>query len=282
MNNPLQKASQILKRVVGGDDPPPPLPQKYVNTLRNIEACTGSLEGKTILEVGADPAGRFLTYLDEQRNLGRAVGINPCMLEEKQFGKVDLRKVDARKIPYGDSEFDLITSTSVFEHVQDLDVALAEIHRVLKPGGYMYAGLGPIWSGVWGHHLWFYYQDKVVDWRSHKLPPYAHLLMSESELTDWCQKKYNDSVLTEKVVEFVYRSDEQNQLFYSDYEKLVEDSPFETVYFVGVPDAPLTEGYECHNSGQLFRDLRARYPGKSGFGYHLIWMLLTKPAEQFA
>jgi SAM-dependent methyltransferase len=277
MNNPFQSVRRVLQRGKAQDFSAKELPQKYVNTLRNIEACTGSLNGKAILEVGSDPAGRFLTYLDQQRSLSSAIGINPCISEERAFGNVQLKKADARQMPFPDAQFDLVTSTSVFEHVQNLDTALGEMYRVLKPGGYMYAGLGPIWSGVWGHHLWFYYQNKVVDWRSHKLPPYAHLLMSEAELAEWCRKEYDDSALTEKIVEFVYHSEEQNRLFYNDYEQIVEESPFETVYFVGVPDAPLIEGYECHNSGQLFRDLRTCYPGKSGFGYHLIWMLLTKP-----
>lgn len=279
MKNPLQSVRRVFQGVSGSKPGQEKLPQKYVNTVRNIEACTGSLDGKSILEVGSDPAGRFLTYLNQQRRLERAIGINPCIREEKVFGKVELRKVDAREIPYPDCCFDLVTSTSVFEHVQNLDVALNEIYRVLKPGGYMYAGLGPIWSGCWGHHLWFYHQNQVIDWRSHQLPPYAHLLMSEAELTAWCKEKYQDTDLVQKIVKFVFHSDEQNRLFFSDYEKIVNDSRFETVYFVGVPDVPLIEGYECHNSRQLFRDLRRRYPDKSGFGYHLIWMLLTRPEK---
>lgn len=38
-------------------------------------------------------------------------------------------------IPFEDASFDFVFSTSVFEHVKDHDAALAEIARVLKPGG---------------------------------------------------------------------------------------------------------------------------------------------------
>jgi SAM-dependent methyltransferase len=39
------------------------------------------------------------------------------------------------RIPFDDDAFDLVFSITVFEHVMDYDSALAEIRRVLKPGG---------------------------------------------------------------------------------------------------------------------------------------------------
>jgi SAM-dependent methyltransferase len=39
------------------------------------------------------------------------------------------------KIPWPDETFDFVFATSVFEHVTDQELAYAEIHRVLKPGG---------------------------------------------------------------------------------------------------------------------------------------------------
>ena len=38
-------------------------------------------------------------------------------------------------IPFPDSMFEVVLNNQVMEHVQDLDTALSEIHRVLKPGG---------------------------------------------------------------------------------------------------------------------------------------------------
>jgi SAM-dependent methyltransferase len=42
-------------------------------------------------------------------------------------------------IPFGDSTFDLVISNQVFEHVEDLNLVLAEITRVLKPGAQLLA-----------------------------------------------------------------------------------------------------------------------------------------------
>ena len=38
-------------------------------------------------------------------------------------------------VPWPDNTFDFVFATSVFEHVSDQDLAYAEVHRVLKPGG---------------------------------------------------------------------------------------------------------------------------------------------------
>ena len=39
------------------------------------------------------------------------------------------------RLPYDDNSFDYIVSETVFEHVKNTDATIAEIHRVLKPGG---------------------------------------------------------------------------------------------------------------------------------------------------
>jgi SAM-dependent methyltransferase len=50
-----------------------------------------------------------------------------------QAGRV--REMNDGLIPFSDASFDCIVNNQVFEHVADLPAALAEIHRVLKPGG---------------------------------------------------------------------------------------------------------------------------------------------------
>jgi len=42
---------------------------------------------------------------------------------------------DVERLTYGDSAFDLVTSTEVFEHVPNDRRAFDEVHRVLRPGG---------------------------------------------------------------------------------------------------------------------------------------------------
>jgi SAM-dependent methyltransferase len=51
------------------------------------------------------------------------------------LGDVVRELADDGRIPFDDSEFDVVVSNQVFEHVQDLDSVIAEVARVLKPGG---------------------------------------------------------------------------------------------------------------------------------------------------
>jgi SAM-dependent methyltransferase len=50
---------------------------------------------------------------------------------------------DARHLPFDDAGFQLVVSINVLEHVDRVDLAFAEIDRVLMPGGYLL--LKPAW-----------------------------------------------------------------------------------------------------------------------------------------
>jgi ubiquinone/menaquinone biosynthesis C-methylase UbiE len=62
---------------------------------------------------------------------------------------VDGRVADAERIPYEDNTFDLVVGHAVLHHIPDVPAALAEVLRVLRPGGrFVFAG-EPTTIGDW-------------------------------------------------------------------------------------------------------------------------------------
>jgi SAM-dependent methyltransferase len=66
---------------------------------------------------------------------------------------VDARQMDARRLVFPNESFDLVYSSSTFEHIDGVEQAVAEVARVLRPGGtaWIEAHLFPSLSG--GHVL---------------------------------------------------------------------------------------------------------------------------------
>jgi len=62
-------------------------------------------------------------------------------------------EIVAGRLPFADASFDAVCANQVFEHVADLEGALAEVRRVLKPGGAflnVFPSLGVIREGHCG------------------------------------------------------------------------------------------------------------------------------------
>ncbi len=56
-------------------------------------------------------------------------------LEERASGDIQVLRAGAGELPFPDASFDTVISTLVLCTVPDTSRALAEIHRVLAPGG---------------------------------------------------------------------------------------------------------------------------------------------------
>ena len=60
----------------------------------------------------------------------------------------DFKQGDIEKLPYEDASFDLVCSTGVIEYLKDDTQVLAEMYRVLKPGGYLILPVTNLWSPI--------------------------------------------------------------------------------------------------------------------------------------
>lgn len=98
--------------------------------------------GERILDIGTGPgflAFELATRVGEE---GSVLGIDtsePMLQLARQrcagMPWVELRQADACSLPVPDAAFDAAASVQVLEYIADVDKALAEMHRVLRPGG---------------------------------------------------------------------------------------------------------------------------------------------------
>ncbi|HEX4348668.1 MAG TPA: class I SAM-dependent methyltransferase [Vicinamibacterales bacterium] len=115
-------------------------PQHFGNfeaNLRFIDA-TGvfARPGIRALEVGTG-TGALLHELIRRGYSVRGVELNPSLIDEgrARFGALPVEQVSGVGLPAADGEFDVVLSFDVFEHIQDTGAHLAEVSRVLAPGG---------------------------------------------------------------------------------------------------------------------------------------------------
>lgn len=190
--------------------------------------------GKDILEIGSDVDALVMQELLKY-HAASLTGINPdTRLNQKKIrSKYTLENLDVRDMHFNDSVFDAVLSIATFEHIIDLEKALHEIYRVLKPGGIVYSIFGPIWSSCVGHHVYAVVDDEEARfWKPGKnpLPDFSHLYMSEEEMRSFLLTTQTEK-LTDAVIEWVYHEDEINRLFYNDYVNILEKSPFNVLGF---------------------------------------------------
>src|SRR6059058_4296005 len=116
---------------------PGPLPDPRIDRKfrRVCELVRAQLPCEAFLDAGCGD-GRYLAALATELPPGRGVDISERIhATARQRVDADLRQANLEALPFADGEFDLVLSSQVIEHVLDPDRALAELARVLRPGG---------------------------------------------------------------------------------------------------------------------------------------------------
>lgn len=109
--------------------------------LRTLQAL-GINAGERVLDVGCGTGflAKELAMLVGEDGYVLGVDNSADMLEGGRercevFPQIELQQAAADALPVDDNSFDVVTCTQVLLYVPDLTAVLAELYRVLKPGG---------------------------------------------------------------------------------------------------------------------------------------------------
>ncbi len=117
-------------------------PGGYHDLLDDLEV--GFVErfgrGGDVLEVGCG-TGLLLRRMAAFARSARGVDLSPGMLEQARARGLDVGEASATDLPFPDASFDVVCSFKVLAHVREVERALGEMARVVRPGGYVIAEL---------------------------------------------------------------------------------------------------------------------------------------------
>jgi ubiquinone/menaquinone biosynthesis C-methylase UbiE len=116
-------------------------------------ALAGDVAGRRILDAGCG-SGPLFAALRDRGAIVTGVDSSAGMLKlaRRRLGDdADLRLADlGRPLPYPDRAFDDVIASLVLHYLEDWTAPLAELRRVLRPGGRLIASL---MHPLWGHPL---------------------------------------------------------------------------------------------------------------------------------
>jgi arsenite methyltransferase len=130
-----------------------------IEQRRLVRQLLALRSGDRVLDIGVGPGFLAAEMAAEVGVGGRVCGIDSsdsmlaiARTRAGQAGSapIELKPGDANNLPYPDASFDVATATQVLEYVEDLPGALAEIRRVLRPGGRVLV-LDTDWDSVVWH-----------------------------------------------------------------------------------------------------------------------------------
>ena len=253
---------------------------QYQDFAHNILKYCGDVEGLRILDVACDSGAELLKVLVHEHNAKEGIGTNLKSFQKTISPDIRIESDDITESKFPDNHFDLIVSLAAFEHINNFDKAIKEMYRLLKPGGLVYSLFGPVWSCIYGHHLWIHQNDRVFNYSNTILPPYCHLLLDEGQVYNHCLKFFDED-LSQKIVNFVFKSTAQNKLFFDDYERMIRRSPFEVIFLKGDLDEELCSKYLKGKRFEDFHvDLKKKYENYKNFTDTSITLLLKKNKQK--
>ena len=153
-----------------------------VEQRRVVRAALALKPGERVLDIGSGPGLLACEMAEEVGASGSVEGVDPSesMLAIARRraaaagspGRVDFLAGDAASLPFPDAGFDAAVATQVYEYVDDVAAVLAEVHRVLRPGGRLLV-LDTDWDSIVWHSSDPERMRRVLAaWDEHLVHPY--------------------------------------------------------------------------------------------------------------
>jgi SAM-dependent methyltransferase len=123
-------------------------------------AFGGLADGERVLDVGCG-TGSLIYALREAANVAAVTGIDQAEVfldyarKRSADPRLTFRHADARALPFADGSFDRAYSMLVLQFIPDVEHAVSEMRRVVRPGGRVTAAVWDGYGGVpWIRLLW--------------------------------------------------------------------------------------------------------------------------------
>jgi 2-polyprenyl-3-methyl-5-hydroxy-6-metoxy-1,4-benzoquinol methylase len=119
--------------------------RKARKVLSILEDAAGGLAGKNLLDIGCSAGIMTRCFASA---FGQVVGTDIDLPALAAASSADAERqvlwaaADSQRLPFGDGAFDVVNCTHIYEHVPDAASLMAEIFRVLRPGGICFFSAG--------------------------------------------------------------------------------------------------------------------------------------------
>ncbi len=200
--------------------------------------------GKDVLDVGCGAGGKSLYYLSKGAESVTGMDVVEKYEEESmalaaELGLEGFKFIccDAARTGLHDASFDTVIMNDAMEHVADPGAVLAEVYRILKPGGRLYVNFPP-YDHPFGAHL-----SDVIG------IPWVHRFFSDKTLIAAYKDLVSDKPDAEERIKFRFSTDENgkeyisyiNKMTIKRFRSLVKATPFNMAYYKEVPLRNITK-----------------------------------------
>lgn len=266
-------------------DRPLHLIRKDRNTLsKNLHQTTSNLkkirsytyangldyENCAFLDIGCGSGD--LCYQLVSHGARQAVGIDVVMnypenyyLDRREALKLsenrcEFHLVSADRLPFPDEQFDVITSTSVIEHLGNARKSFQEMYRVLRAGGICIHSYDPLFSPRGGHSL------LTLDF------PWGHVRLNRSQIQEYISKIRPNEV--DRANEFIREEIPDSPYYLHELQQYIIEAGFKIIGWeegTSYTHANILDSHILNEVRQLYPEITVR-----DLLVDSVWIVCTK------